>query len=88
MNKLTNCKNCGAPLHNGKCEYCGSEYEFVPEINSFEQVIELYIGGKKRKFYISDITYQPLCASYRTLDGTMHHVKSGEDNFEIHLISY
>ena len=22
----TNCKNCGAPLHNGKCNYCGSEY--------------------------------------------------------------
>lgn len=24
--KTTNCKNCGAPLHNGKCDYCGSEY--------------------------------------------------------------
>ena len=22
----TNCKNCGAPLKDGKCEYCGSEY--------------------------------------------------------------
>ena len=22
----TNCKNCGAPLHSHKCEYCGSEY--------------------------------------------------------------
>ena len=22
----TNCKNCGAPLHGDKCEYCGSEY--------------------------------------------------------------
>ena len=21
----TNCKNCGAPLKNGKCEYCGTE---------------------------------------------------------------
>ena len=25
--KITNCKNCGAPLHNGKCDYCGTEYE-------------------------------------------------------------
>lgn len=24
---MTNCKNCGAPLHGGKCEYCGTEYE-------------------------------------------------------------
>ena len=22
----TNCKNCGAPLENGKCKYCGTEY--------------------------------------------------------------
>lgn len=21
----TNCPNCGAPLHNGNCEYCGTE---------------------------------------------------------------
>lgn len=24
---MTNCKNCGAVLHSGKCEYCGTEYE-------------------------------------------------------------
>lgn len=24
--KNTNCKNCGAPLKSGKCEYCGSQY--------------------------------------------------------------
>lgn len=23
---MTNCKNCGAPLHSYKCEYCGTEY--------------------------------------------------------------
>lgn len=23
---LTNCKNCGAPLHGCTCEYCGTEY--------------------------------------------------------------
>ena len=32
----TNCKNCGAPLRNGRCEYCGTEYkgtdEFIEEI--------------------------------------------------------
>lgn len=22
----TNCKNCGAPLSGGKCEYCGTVY--------------------------------------------------------------
>lgn len=23
---LTNCVNCGAPLHGNICEYCGTEY--------------------------------------------------------------
>lgn len=33
---FTNCKNCGAPLRDGRCEYCGTEYketdEFIEEI--------------------------------------------------------
>lgn len=24
--KVTTCKNCGAPVHNNICEYCGTEY--------------------------------------------------------------
>ena len=24
--RITNCKNCGAPLHGNRCEYCGTEY--------------------------------------------------------------
>ena len=24
--RVTNCKNCGAPLHGNHCEYCGTEY--------------------------------------------------------------
>ena len=26
----TNCKNCGAPLKGGKCEYCSTEYADSP----------------------------------------------------------
>lgn len=26
--KLTNCKNCGAPLHSNRCEFCGTEYDY------------------------------------------------------------
>lgn len=25
--KLTNCKNCGAPLHGNRCEFCDTEYD-------------------------------------------------------------
>ena len=24
----TNCKNCGAPLHGNKCEFCDTEYHY------------------------------------------------------------
>lgn len=24
--RVINCKNCGAPVHNNICEYCGTEY--------------------------------------------------------------
>lgn len=24
--KVSTCKNCGAPVHNNVCEYCGTEY--------------------------------------------------------------
>ena len=26
--KLTNCKNCGAPLHSNRCEFCDTEYDW------------------------------------------------------------
>lgn len=25
---MDNCRNCGAPVINGKCQYCGTEYEY------------------------------------------------------------
>ena len=24
--RVINCKNCGAPIHDNICEYCGTEY--------------------------------------------------------------
>ena len=24
--RVSTCKNCGAPVHNNTCEYCGTEY--------------------------------------------------------------
>lgn len=28
--EITNCVNCGAPLHGSACEYCGTEYNLKP----------------------------------------------------------
>lgn len=87
--KLTNCKNCGAPLKNYKCDYCGSEYEYVQEISDFKQIITLFIGGRKRKFYISTVACEPVI--YETtsfLDGTRTYARRINDNIRLELISY
>ena len=26
---MTNCPNCGAPIHGGICEYCGTEFDTI-----------------------------------------------------------
>ena len=50
MNK-TNCPNCGAPLADGKCEYCGTESrEKKKELKYF------YMGKE-----IKHPTYEMLC---------------------------
>jgi hypothetical protein len=45
-----NCKNCGAPLRGGKCEYCGTEYDAPPKryVNPTiaRYLRDLYLGGK------------------------------------------
>lgn len=88
MNNITNCKNCGAPLKDYKCEYCGSEYEYIQEINDFKQVITLCIAGRKRKFYIGCIDFEPLYVetTSSTVDDRMYVKKIGEE-IRLELIS-
>ena len=38
----TNCPNCAAPLHNGRCEYCKTEV--VGEVR-FDEYIEFNLTG-------------------------------------------
>ena len=57
--KITNCPNCGAPLHGMKCEYCGTELKgnFMKldsgDANSPYGVID--IGGNEFKVYFAGI---------------------------------
>ena len=38
----TNCKNCGAPLHGSKCEFCGTEY---PVNVSYDNKVTINMQG-------------------------------------------
>lgn len=40
---MTNCKNCGAVLTGGKCEYCGTKYETITETLYSDCGIEIEI---------------------------------------------
>lgn len=39
---MTNCINCGAPLHGNKCEYCGTECG-----NNFDFNNHIIVGTNK-----------------------------------------
>lgn len=63
-----NCVNCGAPIKDGKCEYCGAEYHKLNSLDgSFDEYQgEITIDGKKIRCYIGDMKVEHIfndCAS-------------------------
>ena len=56
---ITNCINCGAPLHDGKCDYCGSEYSkntpvSVDRLDRIGADVTIRIGGEEYNCYLGD----------------------------------
>lgn len=78
---MTNCVNCGAPLHGSKCEYCGTEYNSNGITASFYDdnwCGTLEIGGNTYRVYLSHMEAQHIsvgCAG-RTMDGNIVKPKS------------
>lgn len=66
----TNCINCGAPLKNGKCEYCGTEYHLdsLGQVNEYK--VKVNIMGQEKDFYIGKIEKQSIY-SYRYVSGNL-----------------
>ena len=64
---LTNCVNCGAPLHGSKCEYCGTEY---PENSDSEkpnlEMLDVSSCDDKSKVLIDIAKHQHVEASKNT----------------------
>lgn len=55
---MTNCINCGAPLHGNKCEYCGTEYNnrtITGNIPKIGNMCILKVGNEEIKVYIESI---------------------------------
>lgn len=76
---ITNCINCGAPLHNGKCEYCGTEYTDTGngiKINGRETYFPVEINGKEYTCYLSKVKVDTIeVGTYRDMYGRIQREK-------------
>lgn len=70
--KQTNCINCGAPLHNEKCDYCGTEYHLDNNGQINEYKVKLNIMGEEKEFYISKVEKNAIFGdAYRNMEGNL-----------------
>ena len=76
---MTNCINCGAPLHGNVCSYCGTQYrdgKVSAHFDSNDLMGEIEIGGQKFQCYIGSIEIEdvsPDCG--RDISGKLHRFK-------------
>ena len=59
---MTNCKNCGAPLHSYKCEYCGTEY---PQLLTAIHIRQA--SGKELEEYRLKLLLEQTCCNKMTM---------------------
>lgn len=79
---MTNCVNCGAPLHGTKCEYCGTEYtedrkKIKAEFSKNDAYGVLEINGQNFSVYLGrmEATFIHCQQSGRGLDGHLYREK-------------
>ena len=74
--RLTNCVNCGAPLHGNKCEYCGTEYTaddgITAKFADGSSFGTLEIGSAKYECYIGSMeAHQLYVGAGRDMNGRL-----------------
>nr|DAG69228.1 MAG TPA: alpha-aminoadipate carrier protein [Caudoviricetes sp.] len=76
---LTNCVNCGAPLHGSTCEYCGTRYAGNKVQACFgegQAAGTLTVGGNEYKVYLGKMeAFSTEESVGRDLNGQFHRVK-------------
>ena len=74
--KITTCINCGAPLINRKCEYCGTDYTDNTKVSGVigeDFFGEIVVANQKFKVYLSEVEVENDTADVRTYDGSYVH---------------
>lgn len=60
MERILNCKNCGHPIHDYKCEYCGTQYY---DFTNMEMGKASYFRIKDEHFGVVELKAIPYMAS-------------------------
>lgn len=79
------CPNCGAVMHNGKCEYCGSDTNVSAVLEETTGILKY--KGKEFKVYLESVEVEQDTDICRNFDGTLHRVLTGS-NYTFVLRSY
>ena len=75
---MTNCINCGAPLHGRKCDYCGTEYNeqgnIEAEFDPTDGIGVINIMGQKFTCYVAEMEAITVSGpnAGRDMSGRMH----------------
>ena len=83
MKPLTNCINCGGILEDGKCPFCGADYNKAKHISvDFDKGNEIYatitIGEEVFEAYLAKFEIEPIIQSgNRDIKGRLHAPKIG-----------
>lgn len=76
---MTNCINCGAPLHGSKCAYCDTEYSNGAAIANFQSndyTGTLNIDGEEIGVYIAKMEANSIeLDCWTDADGVIHRSK-------------
>lgn len=75
------CKQCGAPLKNNKCEYCGTNNGLNGSLMNMQG--ELNINGETIKVYVAEETMNYDCSVFTDRNGVLHRKPISKRKFTL-----
>ena len=80
----TNCKNCGAPIKHGKCDYCGTEYAplarnmltGLPQLDFYYQRVKV---ENKNIVIQNDDTWRPFANGDKLIISEFEEIMKGNN---------
>ena len=89
---MKNCPNCGAPIQNERCDYCGTiMYDFSCIDISSPCYVKIKVGGRilQAKMYVGDLrtSFSKSAIEARSMNGELFSIPNTEVRVDMELIS-